>query len=40
MKMRRELQHLKRKEKQTGSFNAKNRWKNISRDMKRFKNRK
>lgn len=40
LKMRRELQHLERKEKQAGSFDAKKRWKNISREIKRMKDRK
>ena len=40
LKMRRELQHLERKEEQSGSFNAKKRWKSISMEMKRLKNRK
>jgi ribosome biogenesis GTPase len=40
LKMRKELQHLERKEKQAGSFNAKRRWKDISKEIKRLKNRK
>ncbi len=40
LKMRKELQHLERKEEQVGSFNAKKRWKSISREIKRMKNRK
>ena len=39
LKMRRELQHLERKEEQAGSFNAKKRWKSISMEIKRLKNR-
>lgn len=40
LKMRKELQHLKRKEEQAGSFNPKKRWKSISKEIKRVKNRK
>jgi ribosome biogenesis GTPase len=40
LKMRKELQHFKRKEEQAGSYNAKKRWKSISKEIKRMKNRK
>jgi len=40
LKMRKELQHLERKEEQGGSFNAKRRWKSISKEIKRMKDRK
>jgi hypothetical protein len=38
--MRKELQHIKRKEEQTVSYNPKKRWKDISKEMKRSKGRK
>jgi ribosome biogenesis GTPase len=37
LKMRRELQHLERKEEQGGSYNAKKRWKDISKEIRRMK---
>jgi ribosome biogenesis GTPase len=40
LKMRKELQHLERKEAHTGSFNAKKRWKSISKEIKRMNDRK
>jgi ribosome biogenesis GTPase len=40
LKMRKELQHLRRKEGQAGSFNSKKRWKSISKEIKRLKDRK
>jgi ribosome biogenesis GTPase len=40
LKMRKELQHLERKEEQAGSFNAKKRWKSISKEIRRMKDRK
>ena len=35
-----ELQHLERKEGQSGSYNAKKRWKDISKEIRRLKTRK
>jgi ribosome biogenesis GTPase len=40
LKMRKELQHLKRKEVYSGSYNPKKRWKSISKEQKRLKKRK
>ena len=40
LKMRKELQYLERKEEQAGSFNAKKRWKSISKQIKQLKERK
>jgi ribosome biogenesis GTPase len=40
LKMRRELQHLERKEEQGGSYNPKRRWKDISKEIRRLKDRK
>jgi ribosome biogenesis GTPase len=37
LKMRRELQHLERKERQAGGYNAKKRWKSISKEIRRLK---
>jgi ribosome biogenesis GTPase len=37
LKMRRELQHLERKGGQGGSYNAKKRWKNISKEIRRMR---
>jgi len=37
LKMKKELQHLERKEASTGSFNSKKRWKSISKEIKRLR---
>jgi ribosome biogenesis GTPase len=39
LKMRKELQHLARKEQREGSYNPKKRWKHISKEIKRLKDR-
>jgi len=39
LKMRKELQHLERKEGKGGSYNAKKRWKDISKEIRRLKTR-
>jgi ribosome biogenesis GTPase len=39
LKMRKELQHLERKEEQGAHFNSKKRWKDISKEIRRMKKR-
>jgi ribosome biogenesis GTPase len=39
LKMRRELQHLARREEREGSYNPKKRWKHISKEIRRLKGR-